>query len=183
MLWVYRRYARYGAGGARRYIVCHSLFPLMPIPTLAEMRETVEILQETKTVDRDSYEQSSVFVVKMTPPEFPPVVVEWRLPAKVVIRTPSVALQENFSGAGADVEGYYVWIKNPRAQKYCLNPAFDSDMPSSVDNPKYLPVSGELDEISTNDKLKWRGRTYRIAGIAYRFNDDWIFLTIMKQDG
>ena len=160
----------------------------MPIPTLSEMRETVEILQETKTVDRDSYEQSSVFAVKMTPPFAPPVVVEWRLPAKVVIRTPSVALQENFSGAGADVEGYYVWVKNPRAPKYRLNPTFDSDMPSSVDNPQCIPVvkeNGEvdIDEISTNDKLNWRGRTYRIAGIAYRFNDDWIFLTIMKQDG
>ena len=116
-------------------------------PTIAEMRETVSIQDETRTVDPNTYQPTNTVATKVTGG------VEWVFPAKIVSRYENL-ISPSFREGGGETEGYNVTIKNPR-----------------------VPNDG----ISTNELLKWRDRLYKISGITYEHNDDFIVLGIQKQ--
>ena len=134
----------------------------MPRPDTSRFRELVEIVEFTETVN-DNYE----CVVSDTPTvknaEISGNLVPVAFCAEVKERTPSVALQEAFPTGGAEVEGYYVLMTNPRIPA----PALASD----PDN-----------RIATNDLLRWRGRIYRVSGVVFLYNDDFMRLSIQKQE-
>ena len=79
--------------------------------------------------------------------------VDWVFPAKVVSRYENL-ISPSFKEGGAETEGYNVTIKNPRVSN---------------------------DEVSTNQLLKWRDRLYKISGVSYEHNDDFIIIGIQRQ--